>query len=353
MVIFVNMHLKNTAYVVIILTASIVGLYFLKPLLVPLIFAFLIWSIIKEVRSFISRSEFIREKFPNWLKTVLSLLVIYGVISALLTIVSGELHTMDAKMAGYEANFEAIVKDINEKFGIDVKNLLSTFFSEMDFSTIAKDAVGIASGAMGNLFIITLYVIFIIFESAVTPLKLKRMFPNKERFHTMHELVQEVNDSITNYIALKSLVSLCNAVLAYITLIIIGVDFAASWAIVIFILNFIPTVGALVATFFPATMALLQFGDYNHFLIVLACIGAIQLIMGNFVEPRVMGNSLNISSLVVIISLVAWGYLWKIEGMILCVPITVILIHIFARFPATRNVAILLSEKGNVERKEE
>jgi predicted PurR-regulated permease PerM len=92
----------------------------------------------------------------------------------------------------------------------------------------------------------------------------------------------------------------------------------------------------------------LQFGDFNEFLIIIISLTSIAVFIGNFLEPRLMGNTLNISPLVAVLSLAVWGALWGITGMLLSVPITVALIIIFSQFPNTRAIAILLSEKGRV-----
>ena len=95
-------------------------------------------------------------------------------------------------------------------------------------------------------------------------------------------------------------------------------------------------------------MALLQFADINTALLVLAAVGAVQVIVGNIIEPKIMGNSLNVSSLVVLLALSFWGAIWGITGMVLSVPITVILVILFGQFPSTRNIAIFLSDKGKL-----
>ena len=96
-------------------------------------------------------------------------------------------------------------------------------------------------------------------------------------------------------------------------------------------------------------MALLQSGELNLALMVIAAVGAIQLIVGNIIEPKVMGNSLNVSSLVVILALSFWGAIWGITGMVLSVPITVIMVILFGQFETTRKIAILLSDRGKLE----
>ena len=101
-------------------------------------------------------------------------------------------------------------------------------------------------------------------------------------------------------------------------------------------------------TLLPALFSLVQFGEFVPFLIILFGVGTVATLVGSLVEPRLMGNTLNISRLVAILSLALWGSLWGITGMLLSVPITVALIIILAQFKSTRPVAILLSEKGSV-----
>jgi predicted PurR-regulated permease PerM len=185
-------------------------------------------------------------------------------------------------------------------------------------------------------------------EEPIFPKKLKAMYPDKERYNHMNNLVNKIDFSIGNYIALKTLVSLLTGFLSYFALLFIGIDAPLFWAFLIFVLNFIPTIGSLIATLFPTFFALLQFGEITPAILVLAIVGSIQLIVGNLVEPRLMGNTLNISPLVVFLTLSLWGVMWGITGMLLSVPITVILIIIMSEFPATQPIAILLSQKGKI-----
>jgi predicted PurR-regulated permease PerM len=126
----------------------------------------------------------------------------------------------------------------------------------------------------------------------------------------------------------------------------VGLDFAAFWALLVFILNFIPTIGSIVATILPGLLGLVQFESWKPVIILLVGITVIQQALGNFIEPNLMGMTLNLSPLVVVMSLILWGMLWGIVGMFLCVPITVILVIILGNFPATRWVAVLLSKEG-------
>jgi len=155
-------------------------------------------------------------------------------------------------------------------------------------------------------------------------------------------VINNIKDSMGNYIVLKTGVSLITGICSYIILLIIGVDLALFWALLIFLLNYIPSVGSLIATIFPAVVALFQFAELQPFLLVLILIGSLQLIVGNFIEPKVFGDKLNINGFVVILALAIWGAMWGIAGMALSVPITLISIAILDQFPQTKGIAVFL-----------
>ena len=150
------------------------------------------------------------------------------------------------------------------------------------------------------------------------------------------------------YLTIKTLASFGTAMISYFVLQIIGVDFAAFWALLIFLLNYIPTVGSIIAVVFPFLFAFIQFDTvYPAFIVGILLVG-IQFVMGNVVEPKMQGQSLNLSPLVIVLSLVFWGKIWGIAGAFLCVPIMVIINIILSRFPTTRPIAILLSANGKI-----
>ena len=142
--------------------------------------------------------------------------------------------------------------------------------------------------------------------------------------------------------------SLLTGFLSYIVLLLFGVDFAFLWAFLIFLFNYIPYIGSFVATLLPSIFAVFQFGSFLPFIWIFAGVEAIQVLVGNYIEPRVMGKTLNLSPLVVILALSFWGAIWGILGMLLSVPITSIMVIIMAQFPNTRNIAILLSENADI-----
>ena len=248
----------------------------------------------------------------------------------------------------YEANVQGLMEQVQQSFGLEKIPNVSSLLEGFDFTNIVSSILNTFSGIAGNIFLILIYVVFLFLEQVSFPPKLKALFAEEERYEQVQQILRGINKAISSYISVKTAVSVLTAVLSYTVMALIGLDFAVFWAFIIFLLNYIPSVGSLIATAFPALMCLLQFDTLTPFLIVLIGVGAIQLIVGNLIEPRLMGSSLNISSLVVILSLSLWGTLWGVPGMVLCVPMTVIMMIIFAQFDNTRPVAILLSANGNV-----
>jgi len=342
------MNITRIASGIFIAMAVIALLMLGKDFLLPLILAILIWFLIKEIRKIISKIPVIGEKIPKWVLSVLATLMLFVISGLMIGMVVENIESLSKNINVYQSNFEIINLKFETEYNINFSELLSTYLGDYDFSTIFNSLLNSITELFSRTFIIGFYVLFLFIEENIFRTKLHYLYPEATKFNDVSSTLDRISTAISKYISLKTLVSLITGVSSFIALLIIGVDTPAFWAFLIFILSFIPVVGALVAVLFPATIALFQFGDLTHFFMVLGIIGFIQLIVGNVLEPKIMGNSLNVSSLVVILSLSFWGMIWGITGMVLSVPITVIMIIFFAQFPTTKSLAIILSEKGEV-----
>jgi predicted PurR-regulated permease PerM len=148
------------------------------------------------------------------------------------------------------------------------------------------------------------------------------------------------------YLWVQTLMSLIITGLTYVTLAVIGLENALFWSFLIFFLNYIPTIGSLAAVVLTTAVALVQFPTLQPVLMVFAGVGVWQFIIGNFLQPRMTGDSLNLSAVVVLLALAIWGAMWGIVGAFLAAPLTVMLMIVLAQFPTTRWIAILLSADG-------
>src|SRR3954447_3991712 len=169
-----------------------------------------------------------------------------------------------------------------------------------------------------------------------------------DRTRRVRSVLAQIDHDIRVYVRIKTTLATATSALAYLVMAWVGVDFAGFWAVMVFFFYYIPTVGSILAIAAPALLTLVQFDHLTPFLIVLLVIGTIQIVTANVIEPAVMGRSLNLSPLVVIVSLMVWGTIWGVVGMFLCVPIMVVLLIVLAHFETTRPVAILLSADGRI-----
>ena len=219
---------------------------------------------------------------------------------------------------------------------------------DFDFSSYLKSLLNSLSEILGNMVMIVFYTIFLFIEEGLFGKKLKLIFKDTDGQSDYMLIMRKVDKSMSSYISLKSLISLMTTTLSYFILLGVGIDSPLFWAFLIFVFNFIPSIGPIMGTLLPALFSLLQFGEFVPFLVILFGVGTVAVLVGSLVEPKLMGNTLNISPLVAILSLAIWGSIWGIVGMLLSVPITVAMIIVFSQFPSTRSIAILLSERGRV-----
>jgi predicted PurR-regulated permease PerM len=163
-------------------------------------------------------------------------------------------------------------------------------------------------------------------------------------------ILKEVNSAVRTYVVVKTQMSLLTGLISYFILIAFGIDFPILWAFLIFMFNYIPYLGSLIATLLPAIFSIFQFQSFSIFLWVFLAIELVQILVGNVIEPKVMGRTLNLSPLGVLLALAFWGIIWGVLGMIISVPITSIMVIIASRIPSLRFVAVWLSETGDISR---
>ena len=219
----------------------------------------------------------------------------------------------------------------------------------IDLPGLATSLAGSAAGFAATFVIVVFYVAFLLIEQQSFDQKIAALIPDPERRTRLTGILTRIQTEIQKFIWIKFVMGVLTGGITFAVLVAVGVDFATLWSFVVFLLSFIPTVGTLLGILFPSVLALLQFDTVTPFLIVLTCLLPAQLLLNNWVEPRFMGSSLNLSPFVIFASLAVWASIWGIIGAILCVPVMVISAIIFSQFPATRWIAIAMSSDGNIE----
>ncbi|MCG6887558.1 MAG: AI-2E family transporter [Proteobacteria bacterium] len=209
---------------------------------------------------------------------------------------------------------------------------------------VSKLFTGLSS-ALANTFLILMTVIFILLETSSLPVKLQAVFRDPQ--NSMQQM-RELGLSLNHYVTLKTAVSLLTGISITIWLKIIGVDYPILWGMLAFLLNFIPNIGSIIAAIPAILLALVQAG---YHLALLAGLGylVVNVVVGSIIEPRVLGRGLGLSTLVVFLSLVFWGWILGPVGMLLSVPLTMMVKVALETSQDTRWIAVLLGSEADVQ----
>jgi len=323
--------------IVIIFAAIIIILAGIKAaasLITPLLLAFFITIIISPFFLFLKK-----KKLPQGLAITIVMVVLFGVLWLLVVFLGNSVHDFTQNVPKYEAKLHQDMVDILEKlssYGVEIpkESIMEIFATDQIMGYISKGLKSF-SALLTNFFLITVTVVFLLMEIANFSKKLKRT-----NLKILNSIVA-IAEHVKQFILLKSLTSLATGVIVAVSLKLLGIDYALLWGLVAFLLNFIPNIGSIIAAVPAVLMALVQY-DFSIALIVIALYIVINITIGSIIEPRIMGEGLGLSTLVVFLSLVVWGWLLGPVGMLLSVPLTIMIKIILYEKKETRQIAILL-----------
>lgn len=261
---------------------------------------------------------------PAWLSLILVVIFISLFQLLLISIIGSSAKSFSSDLPLYQEKLQGITAqgvNLLSGWGVEIprQELMETFNPSSIFQT-AMSALGSLGAVLSNSFLIILTVIFMLFESQALPHKLHKAFgeSSAQMRHIEHFL-----DTVKTYMSIKAAVSLATGIVIYLGLLTIGVDYPLLWALLAFFLNFVPNIGSIIAAVPAVLLAFIQLGPFAALMTGLLYL-AINLVMGNIIEPRFLGKGLGLSTLVVFLSLVFWGWVFGPVGMFLSVPLTML-----------------------------
>jgi predicted PurR-regulated permease PerM len=214
--------------------------------------------------------------------------------------------------------------------------------SRNDLTVFLKEVAASAGDFVFQLILIAVYVGFLLAEQRHLPAKLASLTIDGAHRDAGKEVIQRIAQQVQSYLGVCTFLSATMAAVTYALLRLLGVEFAGFWALVMFILTYVPTVGA-VGVLLPASMALLQLGSIETFFLVAIALGAVHFVLANIVQAVLLGRSLDLSPLAIILSLSFWGLIWGIPGLFLAVPITAALAIVCRHIDGAQWVAVMLA----------
>ncbi len=342
-----RLHVTSSVMMFLGIIAFFWVLYIGKAILVPFVVAIFCWYLVNAM------ADGFRRWLPNRpnLRISLAGLLFLAILSVPIQLITLNSEAIVEAAPQYQSNIQVALYKLLEEVGLDIQPVVQRLTEFINLGTLAKAVADALAGLAGNAVMILLYLLFMLAEQSSFRRKLAAWVQDRERLHKVEGMLQNIRVRVQQYLWIKTMLSLMTAAIGWVIMAWVGLDFATFWAVLIFFLNYIPNIGAAIATILPVSMALVQFTDLTPAILIASGLGLTQFILGNILEPKWMGDSLNLSPLVILLGLVVWGSLWGVVGMYLSVPIMVMLVIVCAEFPATRPIAILLSEKGDIFKK--
>ncbi len=329
-----------------------------RGVLIPLIVAGFASFLIFTLKQTIKNGPMIGRFLPHWFCYIMAFVLIISISILFLEIIRENITALISAWPEYEMRLREISAEgirVTKELGIlpedfigGVEELRGRALAAVQ--PILGGAASTVQNLTANLVTMFLYTIFMLLERRRLLDKVNLLSSDGAQRAAVRDTMGDIGDMVRQYITVKTATNLVTAGISYGLMTLIGVDFAGFWALLIFVLNFIPIVGAVSAITLPVLLALVQpdGGGMQMALITLGLLVGAEQVMSSGIEPRLIGKSLNLSPLVILMSLAVWGSLWGFAGALLAVPITVTVMIILTQFEPTRPIAIMMSDAGNI-----
>lgn len=339
----------NVCAALAILVLTIYVLIIGQTFLMPLVLAIVVWYLIVSLRRAIENLSRVGIPVPYPIALTIAVGACVLVLYLIYVLINSSVNELIASAPRYQDRFQSLVKQAYALLGLSQEAPLESIFRKINLTQIATQLARLLTSIASDIGLIIIYVIFMLAEHRTFTIKMDAMSESGESRRRLRHIVEEISLDINTYMRIKTWLSILTGLLSYAVMKVVGVDLAEFWAVIIFLLNYIPTIGSILGVLFPTLLMFVQFSNGPLVVGVAFVLLAIQVVVGNVLEPRMMGRSLNLSSLVIILSLTLWSAIWGVLGMFLCVPVMVILNIVLAKFPQTRPIAILMSADGLVD----
>jgi predicted PurR-regulated permease PerM len=336
----------RSALLVIAAIAVFWTLYVTRHLVAPFALAVFFWLTIDAFARWI---DGLSKRIPYWFALTIAVLVTIAALTGLIVVVADTVNDIVDESPRYGARIGELFAWIGSVTGQDVSfaALNERFSLTARLNGVIGGFASTIQGVLSDFMLIAIYVVFLFVAQASFPAKMDNLFPDEMRRARARHVGTSIRASIEKYISVQTLISLIQTVISYVAMVALGLDNALFWALVIFILNYIPIVGGFAAVALPVLFALVQFDGFGKVAILGGLLFGAQFVVANTIQPKMMGDSMNMSALVVVLSLTIWGALWGGVGAFLSAPLTVIMMIILGQFPTTRWIAVLLSADGD------
>ena len=326
--------LVTVSLLVLAIVALGVTLIYTRGVMIPFVLAVFVTTMVSPIVDY----QVVRWKFPRAIAISAALLVVLAMMAVLGFLLIGAVQQMVATAGQYTESFKSLADSL---FGEVKEKLPDGWEAQIDYAAISKDlagrlpgivgsTMGTATGLLSNGFLILVFVVFL-------------LAGRKPHAIAAGGIYGQIEATIRRYITTKFVLSAITGTLVWAILSLFGLQMASLFGMLAFLLNFIPSVGSVIATLLPIPVAVAQFESAGMILGVIAAPGAVQMAIGNVLEPKIMGEGLKLHPVTILLSLAFWGLLWGPIGMVLAAPIVATIRIILIQFATTRPAGDLLA----------
>jgi len=332
-----------TAQILTGAAAAIALLYFLSGILIPLIIAFVLVVLVDAVVTFIDSRW---PRAPRWAVSVLAgLTVIISASTGIFVLAQGAVQMVEQGPALVH-RVEDVLQSAGRSFGLEEPLRLSSLVGRVNVPQVAGHVLSAAQGVAGAVLLIIIYFGFMVAGRRRISRKIDSVAGSSTGRNAVKTVIGRIAADLKTYLWVQTVTGAMLAFASALVMLAVGLDNVLFWTVVLFLLSFIPTIGVTVGSVVPALFALLQFDSFWQAIAIFAGIQVIAFVIGNLVYPRMQADTQNIDPVTTLLALSFWTFLWGIPGAFLAVPMTLMLMMIFAQFESTRWVAAALSNDG-------
>lgn len=315
------------------------ALSYTRGILIPFIFSLFLYFMLLPLM----RSLRVKFKFPRWLALAITFAIVFLIMISLALFLTT---TVKAFFGGYEAYQDKLIiaieriRSLMMDKGFDLSSFdIAQKIKELPLLNILRNTGFGALNFITKLFLVFIFLLFLFTGT--------KNLNNDDDDQVTNELLIEIDHNIRQYLLTKLATSSVTALIVGSFLAFMDLDFAFAFMLLVFILNFIPTIGSIIATFLPLPVALIQYPSSAVVLMIILIPGAIQFTIGSIIEPKLLGDSLKLHPVVILISLMFWSLIWGIPGAFLAVPITAVVKIIFEKIEGGKAISEVMA--GNLE----
>ncbi|MEM9673935.1 MAG: AI-2E family transporter [Bacteroidota bacterium] len=322
----------------------IAGVMYAKAVVTPLILALFISIVCAQPIYWLQK-----RRVPQALAVAIVLVGVLAVFFGFAELINSSLSSFSQQAPTYEKNLRAIQATLFQFFndqGVDFStDQLSSLVDVSKTLSLTASLLGQLGSIMGNALTIFFLVLFLLLELDSITIKAEAIVSGKAN---SLKYFDNIGSSIRHYLSIKTLVSLITGVCIWLSLLIIGVDYAIIWGLIAFLLNYIPNIGSVIAAVPAVLFSVIQLGLGAALGTALVFV-VVNIVIGNVIEPRLMGRGLGLSTFVVFFALIFWGFVFGTVGMFLSVPLTIAIKIMLEQNPQTKGIAIALGTQSEAQ----